>query len=146
MRGLVLVAAAVLVLASLNVTPANAASQYCYHLGSFCDQIQVQKDSLKGWYGIWDWQCNGVDLTSIAGKGATMSTRPVVAGAPSPYTFRFRFWNNYGTFDLVANDGSTFTIYLQNEPFTRTKGVCTFFTGPEPKKPSLASTIQAPSK
>ena len=121
-------------------TPANAST--CIRFTNFCDSITVNISSDSTVYGMWDWECDGVDATNILGTQHPfyMGTRPTFSdGTAYTYTFWFLF-SGYrpvkGQFNMYGTDGSTEFVQQSNQPFTSHGGACNF-SGPGNGKPSL---------
>jgi hypothetical protein len=111
-------------------TPANAST--CVRFSNFCDSITVNASADGTVYGMWDWECDGVDATNILGTQHPfyMGTRPAFSdGTAYTYTFWFLF-SGYrpvqGQFNMFATDGSSEFVQQSNQPFTHSGGSCGF--------------------
>jgi hypothetical protein len=129
MKKLVVLAVLTMALVAIGVTPAAAAPK-CITLTNFCDRIEFNSDSSGNTYGVWDWVCDGINLTSIIGRSPgrdiTMNTRPVYAGFPFQYSADFAFHKASGLFDLYGTDGTVIFPFQTNQPYSITNASCGF--------------------
>jgi len=140
MKKLVVLTILTLALVASGVTPAAAAPR-CITLTNFCDRIETDNDASGNVFGVWDWTCDGVNLSSIIGRSPgpdlTMNTRPVAGGAPFNYSTNFAFHKASGLFDLYGTDGSVIFPFQTNQPYSMTNGACGFAGTRVSSKPRL---------
>jgi len=127
MKKLAVFALLTLALVTSGVTSASAT---CITFTNFCDRIQLHVDGSKNAYGVWDWTCDGVTLTSIIGRvpgpDLSMGTRPVAGGAPFNYSANFVFHKSSQLFDLWGTEGTVIFAFQLDQPWTITPGKCGF--------------------
>jgi hypothetical protein len=138
MKKLAVLAVLAMAVVASGVTPASAT---CLTFTNFCDRIQLHVDGAKNAYGIWDWTCNGVDLTSIIGRvpgpDLSMGTRPVYAGFPFQYSTNFVFHKDSQLFDLYGTEGTVIFAFQLDQPWTITPGKCGFAGSRISNKPPM---------
>jgi hypothetical protein len=116
-------------------TPANAAT--CIQFSNFCDQVTTNLSADGTVYGMWDWTCDGLNVTNILGtqRQFRLGTRPAFSDG-SAYTYTFWFLFSQTEFNMYGTDGSVEFLQQSNQPYTHHGGACNF-AGPHNGKPSL---------
>ena len=113
---------------------------FCIQWNDFCDKAQISTDGHGNTYGLWDWTCNGVDLTSGLGRALSRTraealatdppsfgTRPVAGGAPFAFTVNLAFDLAGRTSTLWATDGDALPFtFNEDVPWTVSEGACDF--------------------
>jgi hypothetical protein len=117
-----------------------AGGTFCVQWRDFCDKAQISTDDRGNTSGLWDWTCNGVDLTSGLGRALnpegfevlvtdppSFGTRPVAGGVPFAFTVNLAFDLGGRVSTLWATDGTSapFT-FTQDAPWTVAEGTCDF--------------------
>jgi hypothetical protein len=113
---------------------------FCIQWNDFCDQAQISTDGRGNTSGLWDWTCNGVDLTSALGRALnpggvgilapdspSFATRPVAGGVPFTFSTDLVFNTSGQISSLWGTDGVGLPFTIQKDvPWTATAGTCDF--------------------